>query len=585
MPNAIGIDLGTKYCRAAYQAQQRLQLIPNAQDELATPIIIGLAHNGQVTMGREAQSAHDLSSTKPLTRIKGLLATPDRIWFGSQQYAPLELAAVLFRAVRKDAEKQLLNPVTQAVVCVPALAGNVRRSATRDAAHLAGFTEIKLLSEPTAVALAYTQQLRATQRLLIYGLGAGYFETTIVEYASQTIKTLGTEGDENIGGYTFDNTIANYFLTQIKQEYGVDYSTDSHALWLVTRAAEEAKIKLSTAQHTDFVIPKLANKNSRKGLDVDLSLSRVQLEAMLAPSIDLTLSLVYKVLDLARLTIADIDVLLLVGGSTRLPIVQQRLYEALDKSPTLGVDDLVAFGAALQAASIERQLLHTPEPTEQQRNFTGAPPEERRVAPKPLTKTEEVQNLPDRVQPANEPIPSQLLNEVSQFLHQGQFEQAIILLQRLEQLIPPNAEISTLLAKAYYGKGVQLANAGQWIEAIQALERGATYEHSHTKIRDTLVLVYQHYAAQLFQAGQWEVTATILEKALRCDPTNKALLHDFVSVCLERGKILKKAQRFPEAAAILRKGLYYAPQNSELKILLAQLAPMLKQRKESRKRR
>lgn len=594
--HTIGLDFGTNYCRIACPTQTRPQAIPNALEELATPAWVRFTPEGRLVVGREAKPAAYSPGEMPFTGIKRKLASSESIWFGNGMRPPAEIAALLMQTLRKDAERALRNPVTGAVVTTPALAGTRQRANTREAAKTAGFEVVRLINETTAAALAYKQATSTDKRLLVYALGAGYFEVAIIESTNQAFKTLGIEGDSEIGGNAFDRKFANYILNRIKQSHHLDFSTNPQALWLLAGAAEEAKIKLSTEPLIRLPLPKGEAGPAGKAANLNLELTRTELENLLSDSIEATVLLTRKALAEAGLAIADIDDLLLVGGSTRLPLVQQKLQAAFNKKPRLTGDDTVVLGAAWQAAAAQ----NVPLPSKQ--DARAKPAKAKKVIPAP-EKTFPTETPPESPppRPDSRPVTSarpQVLHQARHLLRQGQHKQAVALLQSHYNKDPTNNEIRQLLAEGYYLRAVQLSQANRWEEAIQNFEKVFEDTPAHKKARQALVNVclawnahleqekrwsetihplekafrhaphnqsikqklvtlYDRRSAQHVKHKQWDEAIQDLEKALRYNPDDKKIENQMVKICLHRATQLKKSGRFTEALSVVNKGLGY----------------------------
>ena len=356
----VGIDLGTTNSEVAVVRDGRVEVIPVAGDVCIMPSVVGIADDGTLLVGDAAKNQYVLHPERTVRSIKRRMGEAARVVMGDKHYAPQEISAMILRRLKSLAEAHLGHGVSKAVITVPAFFSDAKRQATREAGQIAGLDVVRIINEPTAAALAYESRHKGARKALVYDLGGGTFDVSVVNLESDVVEVLASHGNNQLGGDDFDRKIVDLALDHLKQTHGVDASQFPAVMARLQRAAEAAKIALSDRPYATLAEEYLFE---RGGVPVHLSLevSRHDYEAMIAPYIDETLDAVHVALSGARLTVSDIDEILLVGGATRTPLVARRLEQELGLQPRGEVDPelCVAMGAAIQAALIAGTQTHT----------------------------------------------------------------------------------------------------------------------------------------------------------------------------------------------------------------------------------
>ncbi|MDP1830059.1 MAG: Hsp70 family protein [Archangium sp.] len=351
MARVVGIDLGTTNSLVAVMEDGRPRLIPNAQGHRLTPSVVGLDAEGQVLVGEAARAQLTQHPERTVAEAKRKMGSTETFTLGARSYRPQELGGFVLKRLRDDAERALGEPVKEAVVTVPAYFTDAQRQATRDAGELAGLVVERIINEPTAAALAYgLDRLDAEQHVLVYDLGGGTFDVSVLEMFGGVLDVKASAGNNHLGGADFDLAIVRWLLDAFAAQHGVDLSGDPRALARLKSAAESAKIALSTATVAPVMLPFLATKNGT-ALSLELELQRSWLEKLIGPLVRSTLEPLQSALKDAKLDKSAISDVVLVGGSSRLPLVHQLLTEFFGTPPRAGVDpeEAVALGAAIQA--------------------------------------------------------------------------------------------------------------------------------------------------------------------------------------------------------------------------------------------
>ncbi|MFN8472519.1 MAG: Hsp70 family protein [Anaerolineae bacterium] len=529
---SIGIDLGTVACRAAHLVGDEPRIILNRRQLADTPSCVGVAPSGQVVVGEQA----DALDTPPLIGVKQMLGSQRRVWFGGVMRTPAELAALLLRALREDAERLLGTPVASAVVSVPAAAGNLQRVALREAAAAAGLRSVRLLNEPTAAALSSISRQGAPRRLLVYSLGAGSFEAVIFEVEGRQFKSLAVAGQEGIGGAVFDAQLADYLLARLgAAPPRLSWQPDAGDLFRVRRRVEDAKIRLSEVTQTVVTLEQAIAGN--KSTQLDIPLSRDELRTLVGPSVQATIRVVQKMLDDTRLTADDLDDVLLVGGSTRLCLVQESIGELTGKEGTLAPLDSVARGAALQTATLEEPAkLDTP-PANPPARQPSTPPVERRPAHPPIPFS-----ISKPRQAAAAPRSPSLV-ECLAWLDRGEFDRAIDGLRTLYRQ-HPTPQLRGCLSQAYYGKGLKLTETGKWSQAEKTLAEALGYNPADTATRNLLGQVCLTWANKVIENGDRPYGQQILQRGLGYNPGHAELAKRLQELkAAQRGKSAGKGKR------------------------------------------
>lgn len=345
----IGIDLGTTNSEVAI-IEQGQAIVISTEGKKLLPSFVGLDDQGQVLVGESARNQYLVYPERTIKSIKRLMGQNTHIQLGEQSYTPQEISALILKQLKINAEQYLGYEVTQAVITVPAYFSDAQRQATREAGEIAGLEVVRIINEPTAAALAYGSNDVDAKKIMVYDLGGGTFDVSVVNVQSGIVEVLSSHGDNHLGGDDFDQQILNYLLNHIQSTYDIDASTNSKALARLTRAAENAKLKLSDEPYCQIEEEYLLDKDGT-AIHLSVELSRMEYEDMINDYIQATLDAVHIALKGAKLGLNDIDEILLVGGSTRTPIIRERLFQEFDFEPHGEVDpDLcVALGAATQA--------------------------------------------------------------------------------------------------------------------------------------------------------------------------------------------------------------------------------------------
>jgi molecular chaperone DnaK (HSP70) len=356
----LGIDLGTTNSEVAAVLDGRVEVISVAGDVRILPSVVGIADDGALLVGETAKNQYVLHPERTVRSIKRRMGEAVRVAMGNKDYSPQEISAMILRRLKDLAEARLGHAVSKAVITVPAFFSDAQRQATREAGVIAGLEVARIINEPTAAALAYESRHKGARKALVYDLGGGTFDVSVVNLEADVVEVLASHGNNHLGGDDFDRKLVELALDHLKQAHGLDATGSPAAMARLQRAAEAAKIALSDRPYVTMTEEYLLE---REGVPVHLALeiSRHEYEALIEPYIDETLEAVHTALSGARLTVSDIDEILLVGGATRTPLVARRLEEELRLEPRGEVDpDLcVAMGAAVQAALIAGSETHT----------------------------------------------------------------------------------------------------------------------------------------------------------------------------------------------------------------------------------
>ncbi len=351
MGKIIGIDLGTtNSCVAVLEGGEPV-VIPNSEGARTTPSVIGFAKDGERLVGQVAKHQAVANPDRTVISIKREMGTDHKVNIDGKQYSPQELSAMILSKLKADAESYLGTKVTEAVITVPAYFTDAQRQATKDAGRIAGLDVKRIINEPTAAALAYglDKTKDANQKVFIYDLGGGTFDISILEIGDGVVEVLATAGNNRLGGDDFDKRIMDYLVDTFKKEHNVDLSKDRMAMQRLKEAAEKAKIELSTLQNTKISLPFISMGESGP-IHMDVDLSRAKFEALIADLVQQTVDLTKRALSDSGLTTSQIDKVILVGGSTRVPCVVDAVRKVSGKEPFKGInpDECVAIGAAIQ---------------------------------------------------------------------------------------------------------------------------------------------------------------------------------------------------------------------------------------------
>ena len=352
MAKIIGIDLGTTNSCVAVMEGGEAVVIPNPEGNRTTPSVVGFSKDGERLVGQVAKRQAVANPDRTVTSIKREMGTNYKVTIGDKSYVPQEISAMILAKLKADAEAYLGQPVTQAVITVPAYFSDSQRQATKDAGKIAGLEVLRIINEPTAAALAYGLDKEETknQKILIYDLGGGTFDVSILELGDGVFEVLATSGNNKLGGDDFDIKIMNYIVDEFKRTDGIDLSKDKTAMQRIKEAAEKAKIELSGVTKTTVNLPFItADATGPKHLDMDIT--RAKFDALTADLVKMTEGPVRQALSDAGLSSSEISKVVLVGGSTRIPAVIEAVKNITGKEPYKGInpDECVALGAAIQA--------------------------------------------------------------------------------------------------------------------------------------------------------------------------------------------------------------------------------------------
>ena len=350
MGKIIGIDLGTTNSCVAVMEGGEPVVIPNAEGNRTTPSVVAFSKNGERLVGQIAKRQAVTNPDNTVISIKRKMGTNEKVNIEGDQFSPQEISAMILQKLKADAENYLGQQVTQAVITVPAYFSDSQRQATKDAGKIAGLEVLRIINEPTAAALAFGMDKEdQDQKIMIYDLGGGTFDVSILDIGDGVFEVLATNGNTHLGGDDFDQRIIDYLVSEFKKSNGIDLTQDKMAMQRLKEAAEKAKIELSGMQQTQINLPFItADANGPKHLDV--TLTRAKFEELIGDLIDATKIPVENALKDAKITAADLHKVLLVGGSTRVPAVQEAVKKITGKEPDKGInpDECVAIGAAIQ---------------------------------------------------------------------------------------------------------------------------------------------------------------------------------------------------------------------------------------------
>jgi molecular chaperone DnaK len=349
----IGIDLGTTNSEVAIVRDGGVEVLEIEEGNRLLPSFVGLSDDGDLLIGQTARNQYALYPQRTIKSIKRHMGNDEHLSLGEKSYTPQEISAMILKRLKDIAELRLEQKVDTAVITVPAYFSDAQRQATREAGEIAGLKVARIINEPTAAALAYETSHEGSKRVLVYDLGGGTFDVSVVSIEENVVEVLASHGNNHLGGDDFDQKIIDHVVDQLRKERGTDIVVVPQAMARVTRAAEAAKIALSDKP---FAIIEEEYLIEHEGAPINLSLelARLDYETMIEPFIQETMLAVHTALEGAGLTVSDLDEILLVGGATRTPLVSRRLEEELGMQPRGEVDpDLcVAMGAAIQAAMV-----------------------------------------------------------------------------------------------------------------------------------------------------------------------------------------------------------------------------------------
>ena len=353
MGKIIGIDLGTTNSCVAVMEGGKPVVIPNAEGMRTTPSVVAFTKTGERLVGEPAKRQAVTNADRTISSIKRHMGTDYKVSIDGKDYTPQEISAMILQKLKTDAESYLGEKVTQAVITVPAYFNDAQRQATKDAGKIAGLSVERIINEPTAAALAYGLEDESEQKVMVYDLGGGTFDVSIIDIGDGVIEVLSTNGDTHLGGDDYDDRITKWLVDEFKAAEGVDLSQDKMALQRLKEAAEKAKKELSSATTTDINLPFItATAEGPKHLD--MKLSRAKFEELTADLTERTAIPVQNSLRDAGLNSSELGKVLLVGGSTRMPVAQEKVKQLTGKEPSknLNPDECVALGAAVQGGKL-----------------------------------------------------------------------------------------------------------------------------------------------------------------------------------------------------------------------------------------
>ncbi|KGM97915.1 molecular chaperone DnaK [Clostridium novyi A str. 4552] len=358
MGKVIGIDLGTTNSCVSVMEGGNPVVIPNAEGSRTTPSVVAFKEDGERLVGQVAKRQAITNPDKTIISIKRHMGTEYRVDVDGKKYSPEEISAMILQKLKADAEAYLGETVTEAVITVPAYFNDSQRQATKNAGKIAGLDVKRIINEPTAASLAYgLDKMDKSHKIFVYDLGGGTFDVSILELGDGVFEVKATNGNTKLGGDDFDQKIMDYIAETFKAENGIDLRNDKMALQRLKEAAEKAKIELSSSTKTNINLPFItADATGPKHIDMDLT--RAKFEELTADLVQATIEPMKKALADAELTINDIDKIVLVGGSTRIPAVQEAVQKFTGKEPSKGVnpDEVVAMGAAVQAGVLTGEV-------------------------------------------------------------------------------------------------------------------------------------------------------------------------------------------------------------------------------------
>ena len=353
MSKIIGIDLGTTNSCVAVMEGGKPTVIANSEGMRTTPSVVGFSKTGERMIGEPAKRQAVTNADRTVSSIKRHMGSDYKVNIGDKKYSPQEISAMILQKLKSDAESYLGEKVTEAVITVPAYFTDSQRQATKDAGKIAGLEVKRIINEPTAAALSYGLENEKAQKIMVYDLGGGTFDVSVIEIGDGVIEVLATSGNNHLGGDDFDNRVANYLISEFKKSEGVDLSNDKMAMQRIKEAAEKAKKELSSSTTSNINLPFItATAEGPKHLDI--TLTRAKFDELTADLVQATMDPVNTALKDASLSANQLDKILLVGGSTRIPAVQEAVKKITGKEPFKGInpDECVALGAALQGGKL-----------------------------------------------------------------------------------------------------------------------------------------------------------------------------------------------------------------------------------------
>ena len=353
MGKIIGIDLGTTNSCVAVMEGGQPTVIANTEGARTTPSVVAFTKTGERLVGEPAKRQAVTNADRTISSIKREMGTDYRVTIDDKKYSPQEISAMILQKLKKDAEAYLGEKVTEAVITVPAYFNDAQRQATKDAGKIAGLDVKRIINEPTAAALAYGLDNEKEQKIMVYDLGGGTFDVSVIEIGDGVIEVLSTAGNNRLGGDDFDKKVTDYMLSEFKRTEGVDLSNDKMALQRLKEAAEKAKKELSSATTTNINLP-FITATAEGPKHFDMNLTRAKFDELTHDLVEMTAEPVRRALSDASITAADLGQVLLVGGSSRIPAVQDKVRQLTGKEPSknLNPDECVALGASVQGGKL-----------------------------------------------------------------------------------------------------------------------------------------------------------------------------------------------------------------------------------------
>ena len=358
MGKIIGIDLGTTNSCVAVMEGGEPVVITNSEGARTTPSVVSFQANGERLVGQIAKRQAITNPEHTIISIKREMGTDHKTHIDDKVYSPQEISAMILQKIKADAEAYLGEPVTQAVITVPAYFNDAERQATKDAGRIAGLEVLRIINEPTAASLAYgLDKTEQNEKIFVYDLGGGTFDVSILELGDGVFEVLSTNGDTHLGGDDFDQKIIDYIANDFKAQYGIDLRNDKSAVQRLKEAAEKAKIELSSSMQTNINLP-FITADATGPKHIDMNLTRAKFNELTHDLVQRSIEPMKKALSDAGLSISQIDKVILVGGSTRIPAVQEAVKNFTGKEPSKGVnpDECVAMGAAIQAGVLTGEV-------------------------------------------------------------------------------------------------------------------------------------------------------------------------------------------------------------------------------------
>jgi len=348
----IGIDLGTTTSEMAYIKDGKPEIICNSHGARVTPSVIGITDDGEYIVGEYAKRQLALKPEKTAAEVKALMGTDEKVFLGEKEYLPQQISAILLKQLKAFAEKYLQEKVLEAVITVPANFNSLQRQATKEAGELAGFKVDRIINEPTAAAMAYgLDNLENDEKVLVYDLGGGTFDVTVLELFSGILDVKSSRGQNKLGGKDFDKKICDYIVEDFEKSYNIDLSKSVSAMARIKEAAEKAKIELSKLEVTEINLPFIAIDNNQNPIGISFILTRNKMEELIMDLVASTENTINDALEGADYTDDDIDIVLVVGGSSKVPCVRKLLQNRFGDKVKFEInpDEAVALGAAVQA--------------------------------------------------------------------------------------------------------------------------------------------------------------------------------------------------------------------------------------------